>query len=43
MVLGHELRSLNAMNSSMLWMIHTILGHELEDLDAMNKSGLWMI
>ena len=31
------------MNSSMLWMIHTILGHELKDLDAMNNSGLWMI
>ena len=43
MTLGHELRSLDVMNNSMLWVIYTILGHELKDLDVLNKLGLWMI
>ena len=38
--MGHELGSLNAMKSSMLWMIHMILGHELKDLDAINNLVL---
>ena len=37
-----ELRPLDAMNRSWLWMIRTILLHELKPLDAMNSSGLWM-
>ena len=41
--IGHELRSLDAIDSYRMWMIWTILGHKLRDLDAMNSSRLWMI
>ena len=43
MTSGHELRALNVMNNTKLWMICTCLGHELKDLDAMKSLGLWMI
>ena len=43
MIIGHELRALDAMNNSVLWLISMILGHELKDLVAMNSVGLWMI
>ena len=33
--LGHELKALDAMNNSGLWMIWTILSRELMALDAM--------
>ena len=34
---GHELKKINAMNNSDLWMTWTILGHELRALDATNS------
>ena len=40
MTLGHELRALNAMNDTRLWMICMSLGHELKDLDVMKSLGL---
>ena len=43
MILGRELKTLNAMNSSRLWMTRTTPGCELRALEAMNNSGLWMI
>ena len=43
MTLGHELRSLNAMNNIGLWTIYMNLSHELKDLDVMKSLGLWMI
>ena len=40
MILGHELKALDAMNSSGLWMTQTTLNHELRVVDDMNDSGL---
>ena len=42
MTLCHELKALDAINSSKLWMTSTILGRGLRALDAMNKSRLWL-
>ena len=42
MILGHELKGLDAMNSSGLWMIETTPDQESNALDAMNSLGLWM-
>ena len=39
---GRELKALDAMNSSRLWLKLTTLGHELRALDAMNNSWLWL-
>ena len=35
-----ELKALDTLNNSGLWMIWMILGLELKDLDALNNSGL---
>ena len=43
MTQGRELKALNVMNNSGLWMIAMIPGHELRALDAMNSSRLWLI
>ena len=43
MTQGRELKALNVMNNSGLWMIAMIPGHELRALDAMNSSRLWSI
>ena len=43
MTLSHELKALNAMNNSKLWMICSTLGHDLRALDAMNNSELLII
>ena len=40
--MGHQLRALDAMNGSRLWMTLATLSHELKARDAMNRSGLWM-
>ena len=42
MTLGHELKSLSAMNCSRLWITWATLGHELSGLVAMNNSRLWI-
>ena len=42
MNLNRELKALDAMNSSGLYMTLKTLGHELKALDAMNSSGLWI-
>ena len=42
MSLAHELRVLDAINSSGLSMTRDTLGHELKALDAMNNFGLWL-
>ena len=39
---GHEVRALDAMNKSRLWMNGMTLGCELSTLDAMNNLRLWM-
>ena len=41
MTQGRELRALDVMNNSGLWIIEITLGHELRALDAMNNSRLW--
>ena len=38
----HELKVLNVMNNSRLFMTLTTSGWEFRALDAMNSSGLWM-
>ena len=43
MTKGCELRALDVMNNSRLWMTGTTPGHELRALDAMNNSRLWLI
>ena len=43
MTLGDELRALNVMNNTGLWMICKSLSRELKDLNAMKCLGLWMI
>ena len=43
MTLGHELRALDAMNSSRLHMKCTILSRDPKALDAMNSSKLRII
>ena len=43
MTKGCELRALDVMNNSGLWMTGTTPGHELKALDAMNNSRLWLI
>ena len=40
MTLGHELKALDAMNNSRLWMTLATLRRELKALDAMNSLGL---
>ena len=39
---GYELKALNAMNYSRLWLTRMTLGHELRALNAMNNSRLRM-
>ena len=34
---SYELKTINAMNNSKLWVIWTILGYELRVLDVMNN------
>ena len=43
MTLSRELRTLDDMNNSGLWMICATLSHELKAMDAMNSSTLWMV
>ena len=43
MTLGHELKALDSMNSSELWMTSSTLGHDLKALDAKNNSKLLII
>ena len=43
MTLCHELKALDAMNSSELWMTCSTLGHDLRALDAMNNLELLII
>ena len=38
---SHELKPLDAMSSSGLWMIWMTLCHELKAMDNMNDSGSW--
>ena len=40
MTLGRELKALDSMNNSELWMACSTLGHDLKALDAMNNSKL---
>ena len=40
MTLGRELKALDSMNNSELWMACSTLGHDLKVLDAMNNSKL---
>ena len=40
---GRELKSLNAMNNSRLWMTLMTPGHELRAIDPMISSRSWMI
>ena len=40
MTMGRELRALDDMNNSRLWMTRATQGRELKALDAMNSSGL---
>ena len=40
--LSCEVKALNAMNNSKLWLTWMTLGHELRALDAINSSGLLM-
>ena len=42
MTLGRELRSLDAMNRSGLWITWATLGRELRVIAAMNRSRLWL-
>ena len=42
MIMGHELRSLDAMNYSKLWITWATLGCELKALTSMNSSRLWL-
>ena len=42
MTLGRELRALDAMNNSGLWLTLTTLGIEMKDLNVMNNLGLSM-
>ena len=42
MTLGRELRALDAMNNSGLWITWATMGRELRALDAMNNVGLWL-
>ena len=43
MTLGCELKALNAMNSSKLWMTCSTLGHDLRALHTMNNLELLII
>ena len=38
--MGHELKTINAMDISRLWLTRMNLGYELRALDAMNKLRL---
>ena len=38
----HELKVLNVMNNSRLWMSSRTPSHELKSLDVRKSSGLWM-
>ena len=40
---GRELKALDAMNNSSLWMTRVTPSDELKALDAINNSELWMI
>ena len=42
MILGHEFKALDAMNSSWLWMIGMTLGRDLSALKVVNNLGIWM-
>ena len=42
MILGHEFKALDAMNSSGLWMIGMTLGRDLSVLKVVNNLGIWM-
>ena len=43
MTLGCELKALDAMNNSELWVTCSTLGHDLRTLDAMNNLELLII
>ena len=43
MTSGHELKALNVVDNTRLWMICMSLGRKLNDLDTMKSLGLWMI
>ena len=43
MTIGHELKALDAMNNSKLWMSCCTMGHDLRTPDAMNNSELLII
>ena len=43
MTSGYELKVLDGINNSELWMIRTTLGHDLRVLDIMKISRLWLI
>ena len=43
MTLGHELKALDAMNKSKLWMACSTLGHDLKALDVVNNLELLII
>ena len=38
----HEIRPLDSMNNSWLWMTSATLGHKTKALDAMKSLELWM-
>ena len=42
MIMGHELRVLNAMNNLVLWLIRITLGREPRAAHVMNSSRLWL-
>ena len=42
MTLGRELKALDSMNKSKLWMTCSTMGLDFRTLDAMNNSGLGM-
>ena len=42
MILYHELKTLDFMNSLVLWMKWTTMGRLLRALDDIDNSGLWI-
>ena len=42
MIVGHELRVLNAMNNLVLWLIRITPGREPRVSHVMNSSRLWV-
>ena len=41
-ILGRELKDVDVINNSRLWMIFMILGLKLKALDVMKSLGIWM-